>query len=390
MTGRLYYDDCYLRDFQAAVVDAGPDGRSIVLDKTAFYPTSGGQPQDTGTIAGIAVLDVVDAGDRILHLTELPVPAGEVLCRVDWRRRFDHMQQHTGQHLLSAVLADMFGLQTVSFHLGAESSTIDVAAPSLTPEQVRAAEARAFEIVFENRPVRIEYQDASAAEGLRKASDREGTLRIISIEGLDKSACGGTHVRATGEIGPVLLRRLDKIRGNTRVEFLCGRRAIDRARLDFDILTRIAQSFSSAIDETPALVAAQIARITSSEKARRKLSMELAQIHGRDLHAQTPCSADGMRRYRKTVPAGAIDEETRTEAQSFTSQSKAIYLATSDEPATLLLATSSDSEINAGEVLKAFLKQAGGKGGGTPQMAQGSLPDKSKLAEFAVQLGFTQ
>src|SRR6202451_1309281 len=205
------------------------------------------------------------------------------------------MQQHTGQHLLSAVLLEMFGAATVSFHLGAEACTIDVDRV-LEPDQLRHAERRANQIVFENRPVTVAFQLSSGDLGLRKPTEREGLVRIVSIENLDRSACGGTHVRATGEIGPILLRKLDRIRGNLRIEFLCGGRSIARARADFEALSKIARVFSSPLDETPALVEAQREKLQDSDRTRRRLSIELAQASGRALYGETVPGADGIRR----------------------------------------------------------------------------------------------
>ena len=208
MTERLYWDDSYLRRFRAKILERCCDGCELYLDRTAFYPTSGGQPHDTGWIQNVPVIDVVDEGERIRHRLSRPVDGEEADCEVDWGRRFDHMQQHSGQHLLSAVLNRFHGAPTVSFHLGRDISTIDVGLAALEPERLKEAERQANEIVFENRPIRVDYREASEAEGLRRASGREGLLRIVEIEGLDRSACGGTHVRHTGEIGLVLLRRL--------------------------------------------------------------------------------------------------------------------------------------------------------------------------------------
>lgn len=207
MTERLYYQDSYLAAFEARVVETADEGRRVYLDRTALYPASGGQPADAGTIAGIPVLDVIDEEDRVAHLAAAAVPAGVVPCAVDWGRRFDHMQQHTGQHLLSAVLVELFGVQTLSFHLGADASTIEVGAGVLDPHRVEAAERRANELVSENRPVTVTFEDAGGAEGLRKPSGRGGVLRVVGIAGYDRSACGGTHVRSTAEIGPILIRK---------------------------------------------------------------------------------------------------------------------------------------------------------------------------------------
>lgn len=388
MTKRLYYDNSYLTCFEAAVVASSDDRRTVYLDQTAFYPSSGGQPHDFGTLNGIRVADVIDEDDRIAHVLEQPLDGASAKGDVDWTRRFDHMQQHTGQHLLSAVLEDLFGAKTVSFHLGAGSSTIDLAVPEFHPDQVRTAERRSNELIVENRAVLVGYEDASAADGLRKASERTGTLRVVSIRDYDRSACGGTHVRATGEIGALLIRKLERIRGIVRLEFLAGLRAIARARADYDALSRAAQIFSSPLDDVPALVAAQLERAAEAGKAKRRLAMELAQNQGRELFAQTEPDASGIRRRVERIARGPLDEDMRTKAQSFASGSKAVFLIITDEPATVLLACSSDSGMHAGNALKPLLQQSGGKGGGNAQLAQGSVPDPAALSSIAAALGF--
>lgn len=382
MTERLYYTDSYLTEFRARVVERS-EGNRVYLDRSAFYPTSGGQPFDTGFIAGVPVVDVVDEGERIAHLVASPVDSGEVDCRVDWRRRFDHMQQHTGQHLLSAVLAELFGIATVSVHFGAASSTIDVNAPALSADQVRAAELRANERVFENLPVSVVFADSAAELDLRKASTRAGKLRVVSIEGLDRSACGGTHVRATGEIGPVLLRKLDKVRGATRVEFLCGLRAARRARADFEALSQIAQTLSAPLDDAPALVTSRMEALQTSEKDRRRLEEELGAAQGRELYQATAADSQGIRRAIKRLPSGALDP-LRAIAQAFCLEPRAVFIGAVEQPPAILLAASPDSGIDAGKVLKTALTEAGGRGGGTPRMAQGSAPSAAAL-EKAIQ-----
>jgi alanyl-tRNA synthetase len=384
MTERLYYQDSYLTEFRARVVDASPDRLRVYLDRTAFYPTSGGQPFDTGELGGLKVVEVTDEGDRIAHVLADALPETEVAGRIDRERRFDHMQQHTGQHLLSAVLLELFHTPTVSFHLGAEACTIDVAG-ALEPDQLREAERRANQTIFENRPVTISFEDSSGDLGLRKPTEREGLVRIVSIENLDRSACGGTHVDATGEIGPILIRKLDRIRGNLRVEFLCGGRSIARARADFDALSKIARVFSSPLDETPALVDAQREKLQESERTRRRLSTELAQASGRALYGETAPGPGGIRRVLRRLEA-SLSEESRAEAQSFTAAGPAIFVAFAENPFAILLAASSNSGVNCGEVLKRLLGPAGGRGGGNVTLAQGSLPSKAALEELAESL----
>jgi len=384
MTTRLYYDDCYLREFRANVIETAEGGRRAYLDRTAFYPTSGGQPYDLGTLGGVAVREVIDEDDRIAHLLESPIATGEAEARIDWPRRFDHMQQHTGQHLLSAVLIELFNYPTVSFHLGAATSTIDIEAASLEPKKIERAEERCAEIAAEARPVVITYEDSSSDLGLRKESKRGGTLRIVSIAGLDRSACGGTHVRSTAEIGPILIRKLEKIRGNVRIEFVCGLRAIRQARQDFQTLSEISRLVSVPFEEAPALVAAQIEKAKTLEKAAQKLAAELARREGLELYAATAPDASGVRR---VTQKGAIDDATRARAQAFVSGSKAVFLAVCENPPSVLLAASADSGVHAGDRVKAAVTAAGGRGGGNQALAQGSVPTAAALGGVVQSIG---
>ncbi|HKW99657.1 MAG TPA: alanyl-tRNA editing protein [Bryobacteraceae bacterium] len=378
MTERLYYTDSYLRQFRARVTDRTSGGRTVYLDRTAFYPTSGGQPHDTGSIAGAAVLDVVDEGERIAHHTERAVEADDVDCAVDWPRRFDHMQQHSGQHLLSAVFIEQFGIETCSFHLGEDVSTLDLETPAIDMEKVAAAERRANEVVWENRPIAVNYENAVSAGDLRKPSDRAGTLRIVSIHNLDRIACGGTHVRLTGEIGPILIRRLEKVRNTVRVEFLCGMRAVRRARADYNALSRIAQTFSAGIDETPVLAAAQVEAAREADRVCRKLNADLARYQGRELYDAAAPDSAGVRRVLRRLPKGAL-EDLRALAQSFTAQPKAVFIGAIDQPPSVLMAASADAGLDAGKTLQPLLAQAGGRGGGNARMAQGGAPTKEAL-----------
>lgn len=378
MVERLYYQDSYLREFTAQVVEIGGAGTTVYLDRTAFYPTSGGQPFDTGSIGGVPVLEVIDEDERIAHRLASALPLETVSCTIDWQRRFDHMQQHSGQHLLSAVLAERFGLHTVSFHLGQECSTIDLDGGIPAATTVREVEELANQIVYENRPVAVEFQEAEKAHGLRKPSQREGMLRIICIQDLDRSACGGTHVRATGEIGPILIRRLDRVRQSVRLEFLCGGRALRRARADYDALDQLARLFSAPLDETPALVAAQLEAARVADKTRRKLELEIASYQGKELYKAMAPEPDGVRRHTRRLASGSM-EGLRAVAQSFIEQPQAVFAAALENPPSILFAVSADLGIDAGQALKTVLAAAGGRGGGTTRLAQGSVPDPASL-----------
>ena len=382
-TERLYYQDCYLRDFHARVVDTGDDGRKVSLDRTAFYPTSGGQPFDAGTLGGAKVIDVIDEEERIAHVLEAPVASPDVEGHIDWERRLDHMQQHTGQHLLSAVLEELFAIPTLSFHMGPEVSTIEVGAAALDTGQMERAEERCAEIVSEARPVVITFDQATEDLGLRKASQRSGTLRVVSITGLDRSACGGTHVRSTAEIGLVLIRKLDKIRGNVRLEFVCGFRALTQARTDFRTLLEISRHLSTPVEQTPAVVAAQMQRTRVLEKTNQRLATDVARREGTALWAATEPGADGMRR---VTERGPIDDVLRARAQAFVAEGRAVFTALSENPPAVLLAASADSGIHAGQRLQAAVAAAGGRGGGNQALAQGSVPSKSLLDRIVMLL----
>jgi alanyl-tRNA synthetase len=375
VTERLYYQDCYLREFHARVIET--DGNRVYLDRTAFYPTSGGQPFDLGSLGGVAVREVIDEEDRIGHLLEAPLGTTEVQGLIDWPRRYDHMQQHTGQHLLSAVLEELFKIRTVSFHLGTDVSTIDVEAPSLTAEQLERVEERCAEVIAQARPVQITFEDASATLELRKASERTGTLRIVTIENLDRSACGGTHVRTAAEIGMVLTGKTEKIRGTTRIEFVCGNRGLRRARADYRLLAAIGRTLSVPPEQGPELISGLIEKNKSLEKTTQRLATELARREGKELYLAAEPGPDGIRRL---IQRGPIDDATRARAQAFIAGEKAVFLAICDQPPSLLLAASADSGIHAGDRIKAAVAAAHGRGGGNAQLGQGSVPDAAALA----------
>ncbi|MBI1738458.1 MAG: alanyl-tRNA editing protein, partial [Acidobacteria bacterium] len=258
-TERLYYGDSFLREFEARVFSCAPSGGQfhVVLDRTAFYPTSGGQPNDTGRFGEAAVVDVMDREDgAIVHVTDRALEMGAVRGVIDWERRFDHMQQHTGQHLLSAAFVELFKMQTVSFHLGGESSTIDLAGASLAARQAEAAERLTNQIIFEDRAVDVRYgtREELAESGVRKEVEREGVLRAVSVEKFDLQPCGGTHVTRTGQVGLVLLRKIDRQKQNWRVEFVCGGRAMRAARGDYAALNEAARLLTCGQPEVPAML----------------------------------------------------------------------------------------------------------------------------------------
>jgi alanyl-tRNA synthetase len=372
MTDRLYYTDAYLATFDAAVVARADAGLRIYLDRTAFYPSSGGQPFDTGRLGGVLVVDVLDEGDRIAHIVESPVAGDRLAGAIDWARRFDHMQQHTGQHLLSAVIAERFGHATVGVHFGRESATLDLDASGLGHAEVVEVEAGANTAVTENRPVEVSFEEAAVATGLRKASDREGMLRIVTIEGLDRSACGGTHVRATGEVGPIAIRKVERVKQHVRLEFLCGLRAVRGARADADLLSTIATSLSASAEELPSLLETQRAELKAGAAARRELEEAVAGYRARDLHAATPPDARGRRVAIVREKTGPV-ERWRALASAYAGLGGGVLIVAIAEPPAVLLAAAADTGFDAGRILKPALEANGGRGGGNARMAQGSV-----------------
>jgi alanyl-tRNA synthetase len=387
MTERLYYRDASLRAFSARLTDLTDNGQKAYLDRTAFYPTSGGQPHDVGTLAGASVVDVIDEGDRIAHVLKAPLDitpgsSTELRGEIDWTRRYDHMQQHTGQHLVSAVLEDLLDLRTVSVHFGPDTSTLDVAdargsGQVLDPDVLAKVELRANEVVAEARPVVVTFEDGAVVTGLRKPSKRDGILRIVTIEGIDRSACGGTHVDTTARIGPVLLRRQERVRQGLRIEFVCGHRAIRRARRDLESLSRIARTWSGSIDDAAKLVEGQAAQMAELQAENRRLGESLATYHAAELHAATTPRADGLRMVVQRITSGV--DTKRSVALAFAPLARAVFIAVSPSPPSVLVATSVDSGVDAGKALKPLLERVGGRGGGSARLAQGSAPSAEAI-----------
>jgi alanyl-tRNA synthetase len=390
MTERLYYTDAYLSDFRARVLDQSDGGRRVYLEQSAFYPTSGGQLHDLGTLAGVTVVDVVDEDSRVAHILAEPLASGisEVAATIDWARRFDFMQQHTGQHLLSALFEDRYKWPTVSVHFGTESATLDVTAPNFDVSQLADAEIIANALVAENREVSVSFEDAATAQGLRKPSDRVGALRIVSIDGLDRSACGGTHVRHTGEIGAIFLRRAEKTKGQVRIEFLCGQRAVRAARHDAVLLARTAGVFNASVDDVPRLVEAQQQQLKDADREVRRLRAELATFEARGLWDHATADANGVKRIAISLDSGAVKEQEAL-AQAVVLLGHAAIVITSQSPVGVMLATSGDSGIDAGQTMRSAISPMGGRGGGSPRLAQASLPDASHLTAVVRALGFT-
>ena len=375
MTTRLYYDDPYLKTFDASVISCDQeDGRfTVVLDRTAFYPTSGGQPFDVGTLGEATVRDVVERDETIVHVVDRALqPGASVSGRIDWRRRFDHMQQHTGQHVLSAAFDRLFAARTESFHLGTTAATIDLA-KEVTPQQIRDAEDESNRIVWEDRPVTIRFATEEEARGLplRKESLRSGALRLIEVREFDLSACGGTHVERTGAIGIIAISSREKFRGGTRVEFLCGGRALSRFREWRDVLSATTQRVSVLPPELPDAVERLQLEAKGLQRTVRDQQEQLAKHEAAALISRAQPAGERL------VVVEAIDGwdvlglKALATAASAKAPAAAIALFNRSGPSSVVIAAGAESGVDAAATLKALTAQFGGRGGGRRELAQG-------------------
>jgi alanyl-tRNA synthetase len=416
MTDRLYYSDPYLQEFDATIerVDVRAGRTVVTLDRTAFYPTSGGQPFDTGTLGPFRVVDVIDEDDgTISHFVEVgsqrlevrrtdaergrpPEPQNlepqnlepqnqnqnaerrtpnaepglRVHGTIDWLRRFDHMQQHTGQHVLSAAFERLFHIRTVSFHLGAEASTIDLAREA-SPAEIAAAEDEANRVVWEDRPVSIRYASAEEAARLplRKEPARTGTLRLIDVADFDLSACGGTHVARTGGIGTIAVARWDRFKGGQRLEFVCGGRALRAFRSLRDAAAGSVRLLSVLPDELPAAIERLQAELKDQKRALTAHREELARYRAAELAAAAE-SLPGVRFVARTVDADA--NTLKAMAASIASRPGfVVALLSTSTPTLAVIARSDGLPVSAHLVMNALIARFGGRGGGRPELAQG-------------------
>ena len=374
MTERLYYTDPYLAEFDANVLSVEEHGGrpAAVLDRTAFYPTSGGQPFDVGRLGDTAVVDVVDRDDGvILHIVEHSIPTGRVRGAVDWPRRFEHMQQHTGQHVLSAAFDRLVGARTESFHLGSGSSTIDLTRV-VSSAEIDRVEDEANRVVWEDRPVAIRFVDAEEAARLplRKESVRTGTLRIIDVQDFDVSACGGTHVSRTGAIGSILVRSAEKFRGGSRVEFLCGVRALRGYR---ELRGAIDGSIR-LLSVLPADLAAAIERLQGDAKeARREITDLQVRLAGFEADALAARAEQTGGVKAVIAPLEGWDQQgLKAIASAIASRPGHVAaLFSLSAPAAVVIARSADLTIDSAAILKKLIERFGGKGGGRADLAQG-------------------
>jgi alanyl-tRNA synthetase len=376
MTDRLYYDDSFNREFDALVlrIEARGPLQAVWLDRSSFYPTSGGQPFDTGQIGSSVVENVEEDKNDVVHIVR---PAGSGSLQpgdvvhgvVDWTRRFDHMQQHSGQHVLSAAFDRLFGVPTISFHLGADASTIDLAR-EMKAAEIGAAEDEANRIVWEDRPVVIRYATAeeAAAMPLRKEPVREGTLRLIEIEETDLSACGGTHVNRTGSIGVIATGARERVKGGQRLEFVCGGRAWRRFRLLRDVGAVSTTLLSVLPEELPMAIERLQSETREQKRQLASLHRELAAFRAEDLARQS--EAYGSARLVLKVMEGDAGTLKALATAVSARPGFVTVLVSNSAPALVVAARSADVSLSCDALVATLTSAFGGRGGGRPELAQ--------------------
>jgi alanyl-tRNA synthetase len=386
-THRIYYDDSYVQNFEARVLSCLPAAPvqgsagtqpawEVVLDQSAFYPSSGGQPNDLGLLGEAVVLDVRDDEDEVVHIVDRELDAGAISGCVNWPRRFDHMQQHTGQHLLSAMFQERFGLPTVSFHLGAELCTIDLRGREPSRDELLGAQRASNQVIFEDRPVSVRYGVAEdlARLGVRKQVEREGLLRAIEIEGADLQPCGGTHVKSTGQIGMILVRGCGKVRQDWRVEFVCGKRAERMATEDFERQRVLAGSLGCAMEELPRAAEKLVSERDANFKSLRGALQQLAEARAAQMVAAVPENAGGVRVVCEVL-RGVHPEFLSPLATEIAKYERAVALLVVEESGQLVFAQHPAAGKDLAEVLKSVLASYPGKGGGSKDFVRAKLAE---------------
>ena len=402
MTNRLYYPTSDVHEFDSVVqeiVPASPEQSrpGVILRETAFYPTSGGQVHDigwliTGANERARVAEVTETEDgRIVHYLEVPAklaPGVAVHGNIDIERRRDHMQQHSGQHVLSAAFIELYQIPTVSFHMGEDYCSIDLTTPSLTPEQVVGAEKRANEIVFENRPVTIRFVSRDEAEelGLRKLPPAgRDELRLIEIASFDLSACGGTHVSATGQIGSILLRKIETVRQGMRVEFVCGGRAVRTARRDYTALSEAAKLFSTQLWDVPTQIRKTFDDGKLLRKQRDEALEELAEAMAMAALNEQPGAQGGRVVVRSFADRDISFAKLFAQKVARAGVPAVALVASTMDPPGLVFAQSAGGTADMGALLKQVLATVGGRGGGSRDFAQGGVPPGSNVEQLVKQ-----
>ncbi|HBY57885.1 MAG TPA: hypothetical protein DEG96_08535 [Candidatus Atribacteria bacterium] len=379
MTERLYYQDSYLKEFKARILKRIKIGNqpAVILDRTAFYPTSGGQPFDKGVIQDTPVVEVVEEDEEIIHILREEIKEeinSQVVGRIDWERRFDHMQQHSGQHILSGTLMELWGVETVSFHLGEEVCTLDIIKEKLTEEEIKKAEECANEIIFNNRPVKcylVKGEEELRKLNLRKVPDRKGKIRIVEVENFDLSACGGTHCRATGEVGLIKVIKWEKRGEKIRLEFICGRRAWEDYFWKNELIKIISNKLTIKDSELGEVIDRMLEERKETRKELKEFKERLQDYEARNLINESSLRDDGVKIVKKVFEEKNF-QEVRELVQKIINldDSVVVLFGFKDEGAKILFACSRGLKYDMNRLIREAGKVIEGRGGGTYNFAQ--------------------
>ncbi|WP_422124094.1 alanyl-tRNA editing protein [Planococcus sp. X10-3] len=382
MTEKIYYQDAAVKAAASNVIAHGEDekGNYVVLDRSCFYPEGGGQPADTGFIGEAMVTDVQTVDGEIRHYTTRALAKGEYPTAIDWERRFDHMQQHTGQHLLSAAFEDEFGMETRSFHLGTERVSIDLDVPSIQPDQLKRVEQQVNHFIRRQIPIETEWVTHEQAAGLalRKKPAVDGDIRLVKIADIDINACGGTHLDNTAELGLVKIIRTEKAKKFTRVYFLCGNRALEHFDLLQSVTDQLMRSLNAPLAELPAAASAMLSDRKDKEKQVKKLSLQLLELEADSLQPEK----NVLVRIFENRPI----KEVQQLAQLTTEKQPALYalfMVSEESSLRFVCAKNKNSPGDMKRVLEDILKNNDGSVGGTENLAQGKISPNEDPAIYA-------
>ncbi|WP_322786408.1 alanyl-tRNA editing protein [Fictibacillus gelatini] len=396
MTEKLFYKDAYLKTFTSSVIkqDVDENGRRyVVLEKTAFYPTGGGQPCDIGAINGVRVNNVEEIDGEIRHYVESKIePLNEIIGEIDWERRFDHMQQHAGQHLLSAAFDELFGMKTIAFHLGKEFVTIDLDVHELLPETSFEAEMLANKIVFENRSINTRWIDRKeiAKFPLRKPPSVNDNIRLVIIDDFDYNAFGGTHPKQTGEVGPVKIIKWERHKQHTRLYFVCGMRAVNVMHEKQMILHEACKVLTCGEQDVVSQLHRLLGANNELEKSLKEATTQLMRFEAEKLIEQSL-----SRNHIKFITSSFGGREMK-ELQTLANQivelddsALVLFVTTSGERMQLIGARGKNVAINMNEIVKQALNKIEGKGGGSMKIAQGggkALLSNKEMLQYLLEL----
>lgn len=369
-TKRLYFDDPYQTEFEAQVIEHFEQERKIVLvlDQTCFYPESGGQPADKGTLNGVEVADVKEEDSKILHFLERDIAATGVRGKIHWEIRFDHMQQHTGQHILSQSFYELLRAETLSFHLGEKTSTVEIGVERISERDAERVELRANEVVFEDRPVKTYFLSEDELEKipLRKPPEKIGSIRVVEVNGFDYSACGGTHCRRTGEVGMIKITKWERIRNNLRFEFVCGKRALRDYALKNILLHRLSLRFSAGEERLESSVENLFSELKSLRKTIKNLEEKIIHYEA----AEIVQKAEG-KIIEKIFERRPLEEVKFLALQIIRSGDFIVLFGLKGEARNhLVLARSESFSFDWREIVPSLCDLLRGKGGGSPSLVE--------------------